>query len=239
MLVNKIKHEAPDFPKDQEPLLIERNDATNRGPHIVLAQIAKEGSQEIATAESLDPFASANQELLSLKFIFETHPTPEMINKLGKILNTVMENNEIRVTRIAWGGLQKSFFAQAATKFKNLSSRHLGLRKRPKLSVISTDSESPEPSAELINPYSAHSNEDMPASAEMVRDAYQLGKAYQREAARFGIMHHLWMAMVCTWASIGFLSMSLPIKGRGMVFLGSLGVASWCVFMTMKESIDI
>ena len=239
MLVNEIKHNAPFFPKDQDPLLIERNDAPDCGPHIVLAPIAKEGSREVVTAESIDPYAFANQEILSLKFIFETHPTPEMVGRLGKAVNKIMENNEFKVTRIAWGGIQKSFFAQAATKFKNLSSKRLNIRKRPNLSVTSVDSESPEPSADLINPYSAHSTEAMPVPEEMLRDAYRLGREYQRESARLGIIHHLGMVIVCTWALIGFLAMSLPIKSRSLIFLGSLGVATWCIFMAMKESINV
>lgn len=233
-LVNKIRHEAPDFPRHQVPLLIERNDTSSTWRHIMLTPFSGGESSNVTPSKAIRSLASANQESLCLKFIFETRPTPEQIEKLGKDLNIIMVNNHFHVSRIAWGGLHKYIFAQAASKF-------LTLRKRPKSSPSITPSESPDPSADPMASWPMHTSgtthEELPFSQEMLRDAYHLGQKY--ESARLGIAYHLRMLLICVWVSIAFLGTSLPFKGRGLIFLSSIAIASWCTFLTLKESVYV
>ena len=233
-LVNKIRHKAPDFPRHQVPLLIERNDASSTWRHIMLTPFSRGESDDITATKAIRSLSSANQESLSLKFIFETRPTPEQIEKLGKDLNIIMMNNHFHVSRIAWGGLHRYIFAQAASKFLTI-----GLRRRQKSSPSITPSESPDPSADPMASWSTQpsspTHEEHSFPQEMLRDAYHLGQKY--ESARLGIMYHLRMLLICVWVSIALLGSSLPFKGRGLVFVSSIAIASWCAFLTLKESV--
>lgn len=233
-LVNKIRDEAPDFPRHQKPRMIERNDTSSKGRHIMLTPLSRGDSHEIAPPKAIRPSVSANQESLTLKFIFDTRPTPEQIEKLGENLNSIMMNSHFDVSRIAWGGLHRYILAHAASQFLNLRSRRR-LRSSPSI----TPSGSPDPSADPLASWpmdaSSTTHEELPLSQEMLRDAYQLGKKY--ESARLGIVYHFRMLFVCVWVSIALLGTFLPFKGRGPIFLSSVAIASWCAFLTLKESV--
>ncbi|KAL9119201.1 MAG: hypothetical protein Q9187_004246 [Circinaria calcarea] len=193
-------------------------------------QDIKGESPNVTPSKAIRSLASANQESLSLKFIFETRPTPNQIEKLGKDLNIIMMNNHFHVSRIAWGGLHRYIFAQAASKFLTI-----GLRRRQKSSPSVTPSESPDPSADPMESWPMHTSGT--THEEMLRDAYHLGQKY--ESARLGIAYHLRMLLICVWVSIAFLGTSLPFKGRGLIFLSSIAIASWCTFLTLKESVYV
>ena len=168
---------------------------------------------------------STEQAVLTLKFIFETRPSPDQIEKLGKDLNMIMVRNHFAVSRIAWGGLHRHVFGQVIQKL-----RTLGLRRRTKDSIsaaMSAISGSSEPPESVVKSWhiSTDPQDQLPLSEEMLRDAYHLGQMY--ESTRLGIASQSRMLLVSTLATLSIF----PAKRRELIFLASLGVALWCILL--------
>ena len=231
-LINTIKHRAPDFPRHQEPQLLERNDYPLPGRYISLAPIRNEGSSaEIVGDIGASSLPSTEQAVLTLKFIFETRPSADQIEKLGKDLNMIMVQDHFAVSRIAWGGLNRHVFGQVIQRLKNLGSRKR--TKQPISAAISAISESSESPESVINSWhpSQSPQDQLPVSDEMLRDAYHLGQMY--ESTRLRIASQSQMLLVGTWATLGLFT----ARSRGLILLTSLGVALWCIFLTLREGV--
>ncbi len=154
-LSRKIR-DAPNFPKDQVPVQLDRGfHAIQR---IMLAPLPE-------TSDRTDPTSRASlavgpQGLLNLNFIFDKPPSKKKIIQFGDALNRFMWQTEMPVNRIvsggltSWGGIQPSpgAYAQklAAVKlFENSGMRRrLGKLKRrasqTMLSGMPTPSSSPD-----------------------------------------------------------------------------------------------
>ena len=121
-LLNKIKTDAPDFPRDQIPMLIKREKKHSAG-RIMLHPLRKEGRDdelERREAASLDPFKG---HALTLHFDFSEKPSSTYLELLGREMNDFFQRN-VGVNRVRWGGMRPSIAARAA---KTLQDR---LRRR-------------------------------------------------------------------------------------------------------------
>lgn len=121
-LLNKIKDEAPHFPKDQNPMLINREKKSSAG-RIMLHRLQREGSDDESTqkeAAGLDPFKG---HALTLHFDFSKKPSQEYIVMLGRELNEFFERH-VGVNRVRWGGMRQSMVARAAQSFQARLKRY-------------------------------------------------------------------------------------------------------------------
>ena len=146
--------EAPNFPKDQVPVQLDRGDGSIE--RIMLAPLPEEvDSTEDARIKSDTP---TQQGLLHLNFIFDEPPTKANITNFGKNLNRFMWKEKMPVNRIVWGGLtswggvQQSPGAQrnwlhAAKRFKAAADRRRSQTSAPELNQEATAGlHTPQPS---------------------------------------------------------------------------------------------
>lgn len=123
-LVNAIR-EAPNFPKGQVPTLSERGGASSR-ERIMLAPLPKASiappaseSQDSESVEGRPVPDRVHQEILTLKIFWESRPEKYEIETLGRELNSIVQDHNLRVCRIMWGGL-RSFIREYANRFQTI-----------------------------------------------------------------------------------------------------------------------
>ncbi len=119
-LLKIIRDDAPHFPKDQNPLISDRQDNTSGG-RIVLHPLEKEGPIAQAALEEEDP---AKRHTVTLHLDFSDKPD---IEKLGSDFNEVFERRRLGLNRIRWGGMQ---CRQAAVA--RVARRFLAIVKQPR-----------------------------------------------------------------------------------------------------------
>ena len=170
-LRNKIKADAPDFPEDQNPVLVPRlkQPSTVR---IMLHPLQKKGLNEqglvnqltLKKAASLDPF---KRHTLTLHFDFGNKPSQIHIETIGRELNGVFRRTDIGVSRIRWGGRRQSMVARAAKSFSDTLKKH----RRANLKLLEVIPASVYPNTQLsesaldpLTPYS--SDQHSPPSTE-------------------------------------------------------------------------
>lgn len=105
---------APDFPRDQVPVQLDR--CSNAIERIVLAPLAEtNGNTKALLNDSNDTID--NQGHLTLNFVFDKSPSKSLIGDFAKALDSAMRRHQIPVKRIGWGGFQpprnKAFHAAA------------------------------------------------------------------------------------------------------------------------------
>ncbi|CAD6590615.1 MAG: hypothetical protein ASARMPREDX12_004603 [Alectoria sarmentosa] len=130
-LLNKIKVDAPHFPKDQTPMLINREKKFSAG-RIMLHPLQREGSEDELChkeAASLDPFKG---HALTLHFDFSEKPSQIYLEMLGRELNEFFQRN-VGVNRVRWGGMRQSMVVIAAKSFqaKLRRNRRANMRLQP------------------------------------------------------------------------------------------------------------
>ena len=120
-LLEKIQ-QAPRFPDDQKPVLSKRRE--NPGNERIILHPLKLGSP----ISSLNPNGTVvrstpQQDVVTLKFVFESRPSVEDIRNLGSDLNHVVRSHQLHVNRIMWGGIQprdNDMVFRAVSHFKAL-----------------------------------------------------------------------------------------------------------------------
>ena len=121
-LLNKIKTDAPDFPKDQNPMLIKREKKHAAG-RIMLHPIRREGSDDESERKegaSLDPFKG---QTMTLQFDCSEKLSSTYLEMLGRELNDFVQRNG-GVNRVRWGGMRPCIAARAANTFQNRLKCH-------------------------------------------------------------------------------------------------------------------
>lgn len=126
-LLNKI-NDAPHFPKDQNPMLINREKKFSAG-RIMLHPLQKKGSDNELNrkeAATLDPFKG---HALTLHFDFSEKPSPAYIKILGREFNDFFKRH-VGVNRVRWGGMRQSMAARVAKRFqaKLIRNRRTSMR---------------------------------------------------------------------------------------------------------------
>ena len=119
-LLNKIKEDAPHFPKNQTPVLSDREEKTSAG-RIMLHPLRRGDTKARTTRQTTRQTSQmdiSNQDTaightLTLHFDFGDKPPNIHIERLGLGLNNLFERNTLGVNRIRWGGLH-SIIARAA-----------------------------------------------------------------------------------------------------------------------------
>ena len=110
-LQSKIR-DAPYFPKDQQPILFNREKKYPAG-HIMLHPVRREGSDDDISREeasSLDPLKG---HALTLHFDFNKKPSPKYVQRFGQELNKIFHHDAL-VNRVRWGGMRQAMAARFA-----------------------------------------------------------------------------------------------------------------------------
>lgn len=123
-LLNKIK-DAPHFPKDQNPMLINREKNYSAG-RIMLHPLKGNGSDvELSRKEAakLDPLKG---HALTLHFDFSEKPSSTYLEMLGRELNDFFERN-LGINQVRWGGMRQALGVRSQ-KFSKPESDEIGMK---------------------------------------------------------------------------------------------------------------
>lgn len=126
-LLRVIQDRAPHFPKDQIPLISDRQKHT-LGGRIVLHPLQEEGPISQAAPEGGDP---AKRHTVTLHLDFSDKPAKVGIEDLGFELNKFFERHRLGLNRIRWGGMQRRQ-ATVARTFARAVSRFLATKEQPR-----------------------------------------------------------------------------------------------------------
>ena len=99
-LYDKIR-DAPNFPKDQVPVQIDRGSHSLQ--RIMLAPLPETSDQADSTLRASS--GRGPQGLLNLNLIFDEVPSKEYISQFAEALNRFMWQTGMPVNKIIWGGL--------------------------------------------------------------------------------------------------------------------------------------
>ncbi len=135
-LLNKITTDAPHFPKDQKPTLINREKEKKfSAGRIMLHPLKRKGSDDEVSQElAADPLKG---HALTLHLDFSEKPSPNYIEMFGRELNDFFRRN-VGVNRVRWGGMRQSMFARATKNFQASLKRHRRASMRLQQSNAST-----------------------------------------------------------------------------------------------------
>ena len=123
-LIGKIKG-APNFPKDQYPMLLNRSSNT-LADRIILSPLHRnktDGSQSIVLAEEDKILDAYKSRVLTLHFDFGSQPSYTAIESIGRQLNQVFERRNLDVNQVRWGGVRESATARAVEAFRATRKR--------------------------------------------------------------------------------------------------------------------
>ena len=151
-LLRKIK-DAPKFPKDQTPVLSNRDNKKTSAGRIMLHPLEKHRLSRVATGEECQ-IRTATGYLMTLHFHFGNNPPDDHIITLGRNLNKLFERNTLGVHGVRWGGMKATAVTRATRKFqKSLMKRRASSQsQRPKIiSPLSTSLSEPFNSS-LLSP---------------------------------------------------------------------------------------
>ncbi len=107
--------EAPKFPKNQRPVISNRNRNNNASPgRIMLYPLRKATSnvQNPSKEDTLDDLA--RRQILSLDFEFDAKPTETQIGHLAEKINEMFEYSSVKVNGIRWGHMRSKAVKAAA-----------------------------------------------------------------------------------------------------------------------------
>ncbi|MCJ1318298.1 hypothetical protein MMC15_003626 [Xylographa vitiligo] len=132
-LLNTIKDHAPEFPRDQKPILSKRYD---HSAELIILEPRGVNHVSVQIPDELPHHDISKQDILVLKFILETRPSVDDIKSFGGDLNTILLKKGLHVSRIIWGGLRprQNIVHQAAHEFL----RSIGRRKSERLGKLET-----------------------------------------------------------------------------------------------------
>ena len=176
-LRNKIKADAPDFPEDQNPVLVPRLKQSSP-VRIMLHPLKRQGLNEQRLvdqlsrkeAASLDPF---KRHTLTLHFDFGDKPSQISITALGQELNGIFRRINVGVSRVRWGGRRQSMVARVAKTFQATLKKNRRANKLLEAIPASTfpDTQMSENARDPLTPYS--SDQHSPRSTEPVTKGSQ------------------------------------------------------------------
>ena len=138
-LLRKIQHHAPFFPKDQVPVLSDREEgASSSAGRIMLHPLDPNGTPQSPSKEgpSLDP---TKRQTLTMHFDFGDKPSLESIKTLGLQLNNIFDRNTLGVNRVRLGSLRSSMFNRAVkswTASLARSRRMSGRQQQPHMGTL-------------------------------------------------------------------------------------------------------
>ncbi|KAL8784332.1 MAG: hypothetical protein Q9213_004041 [Squamulea squamosa] len=116
-LLRKIKTDAPDFPKDQTPVMSNRDNKKDSAGRIMLHPLQLDKTVKKAT-DGDNPISGATGYVMTLHFQYGGKPSDDDLNKLGRDLNKIFERSTLEVHRVRWGGMRATMFTRATRRFK-------------------------------------------------------------------------------------------------------------------------
>ncbi|KAL9006286.1 MAG: hypothetical protein Q9188_000943 [Gyalolechia gomerana] len=123
-LLRKIKTDAPDFPKCQNPVLSDREHKKPEGGRIMLHPLRSDQLEIKKTPEGTS-VGQWNGHVVTLHFEFgEGKPSVDQVTTLGQHFNDLFERNTFGVHRIRWGGIRRSTFGNVAKRLRGSLRRH-------------------------------------------------------------------------------------------------------------------
>ena len=131
--------EYPDLPKDQEPVLSNRNRNSNvSAGRIMLHPLQETGSstQNPPKEETLDDLA--RRQILTLHFEFDEKPTGKQIKTLSEDINEMFERNSVKVNGVRWGSMRSKALKAAAAFIDSLQRIRRNSESRRSLAPIDT-----------------------------------------------------------------------------------------------------
>lgn len=160
-LVNKIR-EAPNFPKKQVPILYERTDLSSLQRIVIAPLLDVEEATAAVPAEEQDTTLHQPWGFLGLRISLDRRPTKAEIGNFGKDVSMMMQNTELKVRSVKWGGLHRSLSTDGIhspmVRKAVRTLLHIGRRRR--ISSTSQSSQgalSPESAVPILNPAPSHS----------------------------------------------------------------------------------
>lgn len=158
-LIRKIQFDAPDFPKNQTPILSNRKDGVQAGRIMLhpLHKSQKDGSQtELPSEENKNPYPFSRQTV-TLHFEFAEKPSHANVQLLGRQLNNIFELYKLGVNRVRWGGMKQSAFARVMGSFQAslARSRRASLNRQLAALDIGATPLWAEKNSELLTPSSS------------------------------------------------------------------------------------
>lgn len=139
----KDKNIAPNFPKDQHPMLNERGDMPAPAGRIMLHPLRLHDTE----APKVDEVDLAKKYTVTLHFEFSEKPSESHLRTLGRGLNSIFDRNTLPLRRVRFGGMRASATALAVRKFLSLPGRRASKKEeRPRLEVQLTSASAGMPS---------------------------------------------------------------------------------------------
>ena len=123
-LLNKIK-DAPHFPKDQNPMLINREKKHSSG-RIMLHPLKGNSSDVELSRKETAKLDSLKGHALTLHFDFSEKPSPTYLEMLGRELNDFFERN-LGINQVRWGGMRQAMGVRSQ-KFSKTESDEVGVK---------------------------------------------------------------------------------------------------------------
>lgn len=127
-LREKIKNDAPNFPKNQKPVLSSRKKNGSNSGRIMLHPLEKAQSiQENGSAPTLGEDIDLDifkRQTVTLHFDFCDKPSHAVVKAFGQNLNQIFETDNLGVNRVRWGGMRQSAAGLAFGTFQRSLHRH-------------------------------------------------------------------------------------------------------------------
>lgn len=144
--------DAPNFPKDQTPVISDRDNKKPSAGRIMLHPLRQHKPSGVKSEEC--PFRGATGYVMTLHFHFGGKPPDDHVVTLGRNLNKTFERNTLEVHRVRWGGLKATAFTRATRKFqKNLMKRRASSQsQRPTITLPSSTSPMGQLNSRLLSP---------------------------------------------------------------------------------------
>ena len=143
-LLRKIKT-APKFPKDQTPVMSNRDNKKTSAGRIMLHPLRKHRLSRVATSEECQ-IRRVTGYLMTLHFHFGDKPPDDHIITLGRNLNKIFERNTLEVHGVRWGGMKATLVTRATRKFQmNLMKRRASSQSQRPTIMLPPSTPSSEP----------------------------------------------------------------------------------------------
>ena len=170
-LLNHIIHHAPNFPKNQTPVLSNRkgNDQAGR---IMLHSIREipNGQKSASSTDECTIQDAFKRRTVTLHIDFRDQPSLTDIETLGTQFNYLFERSSLSVNLIRWGGMQGSAALRALGNFQAgglKRSRRVSMeQQQATLDMGAVGRWSSEKNADLLTPSSSSSNQHSPRVLE-------------------------------------------------------------------------
>ena len=119
-LLGKIRNHAPNFPRNQTPVLSDRKDEVQAGRIMLhpLHRTEEDGSQDSLLSEETTKLNALKRRTVTLHLDFGDQPSHTDIEMLGHQLNQIFERYTLNVNRVRWGGMKQSAAARAVGSFQ-------------------------------------------------------------------------------------------------------------------------